>query len=164
MGSRLPIMCGGGTQDSTILKGGLRTWMDRFAVGRICVVAGRGLITDNNVAEVETAGRLAVRHQAATPQRPRCGPCRSCRSRPGRIDRGRAVRSRVLETTYEGAATWWCSLARVNVVPPNIAAAAATILAGSPVKRLLEASDVAEGRLRMSRCPCPRYPSSRGSP
>ena len=46
----------GGTQDATTLKGVLEDLTERFAVGRICVVADRGLITDDNIAEVETAG------------------------------------------------------------------------------------------------------------
>jgi hypothetical protein len=46
----------GGTQDATTLKGVLDDLVDRFAVGRICVVADRGLITDDNIAEVEAAG------------------------------------------------------------------------------------------------------------
>ena len=45
----------GGTQDATTLKGVLEDLTRRFAVGRICVVADRGLITDDNTAEVEAA-------------------------------------------------------------------------------------------------------------
>jgi hypothetical protein len=45
----------GGTQDATTLKGVLEDLTRRFAVGRIWVVADRGLITDDNIAEVEAA-------------------------------------------------------------------------------------------------------------
>jgi transposase len=44
-----------GTQDATTLKGVLEDLTGRFARGRICVVADRGLITDDNIAEVEAA-------------------------------------------------------------------------------------------------------------
>jgi hypothetical protein len=44
-----------GTSNGTTLKGVLAVQTRRFAVGRICVAADRGLITDDNVAEVEAA-------------------------------------------------------------------------------------------------------------
>src|SRR5690606_3457925 len=45
----------GDTTDSTTLKQVLEDLVDRFAVGRICVVADRGLISEDNIAEVEAA-------------------------------------------------------------------------------------------------------------
>jgi transposase len=45
----------GGTQDAATLKGVLEDLTRRFAVGRICVVADRGSITDENINQVEAA-------------------------------------------------------------------------------------------------------------
>jgi len=93
-GDGIPIahhVFAGGTSDATTLKGVLEDLTDRFAVGRICVVADRGLM-----------GQLLALER--------------------RVKRGDLV-----------AAT-------------DIAAAAATVLARSPVKRLFDVSDVADGR------------------
>ena len=54
----------GNTNDATTLPGVLADLQDRFGVGRIAVVADRGLISDNNLAEVA------------------CGRVRSCAGHP----------------------------------------------------------------------------------
>jgi transposase len=167
----------GGTNDATTLKGVLEDLTARFAVGRICVVADRGLITDDNIAEVEAAKcdwlfatRLrrrkdvtAVLAQAAEADE----------SDWAEVER---FGSRVLETTFEGrryVVVFSASRERRDVArrlqlvakietellalearikrgdlvkATKIAAAAATILARSPVKRLFDVSDVADGR------------------
>jgi transposase len=167
----------GGTQDATTLKGVLEDLTDRFAVGRICVVADRGLITDANIAEVEAANcdwlfatRLRRRNDVA-----------AVLAEAAAADAEAWVEvetfsSRVLETTYEGGryvvvfsnarerrdtARRLQLVAKVEaqllaledrvkrgrlVAATDIAAAAATILARSPVKRLFDVSDVGEGR------------------
>lgn len=167
----------GGTQDATTLKGVLEDLTDRFAVGRICVVADRGLITNDNITEVEAANcdwlfatklhrrkdvtavlaQAAAAHDDAWVEVERFG-------------------SRVLETSYNdkryvvvfSAArqrrdiarrlqliakietkllALEARVARGDLLPATeIAAAAATILARSPVKRLFDVSDVADGR------------------
>jgi transposase len=167
----------GGTQDATTLKGVLEDLTDRFAVGRICVVADRGLITNDNIAEVEAAGcdwlfatKLRRRKDVA-----------AVLTEAAQADAERWVEverfgSRVLETTYDqGRYVVVFSSARQRrdtarrlqlvakieakllalenrvrrgdlVAATDIAAAAATILARSPVKRLFDVSDVGEGR------------------
>jgi transposase len=167
----------GGTQDATTLKGVLTDLSDRFAVGRICVVADRGLITDANIAEVEAAGcdwlfatRLRRRKDVA-----------AVLTQAAEADAEQWVEverfgSRVLETSYDDKRyvvvfssarerrdiarrlqliakieTQLLALeARVRrgelVEATKIAAAAATILARSPVKRLFDVTDIGEGR------------------
>jgi hypothetical protein len=167
----------GGTQDATTLKGVLDDLVDRFAVGRICVVADRGLITDDNIAEVEAAGcdwlfatKLRRRKDVAAVL---------TEAADADDDQWMEVErfgSKVLETTYDGGRyTVVFSAARERrdiarrlqliakietkllaledrvrrgdlVAATDIAAAAATIVARSPVKRLFDISDVAEGR------------------
>jgi hypothetical protein len=46
----------GNTADVSTLPEVLEDLVDRFAVGRICVVADRGLISETNIDDVETAG------------------------------------------------------------------------------------------------------------
>ncbi len=46
----------GNTADVTTLPGVLSDLRDRFAVGRICVVADRGLISENNLDALDTGG------------------------------------------------------------------------------------------------------------
>jgi len=53
---RIPIahhVFAGGASDVTNFNGMLEDRTARFAVGRICVVAGRGLITDDSIPEVD---------------------------------------------------------------------------------------------------------------
>ena len=105
-GDGIPIahhVFAGGTQDVTTLKGVLEDLKDRFAVGRICVVADRGLITNDNIAEVEAAGcdwlfatKLRRRKDVA-----------AVLTEAADADADRWVEverfgSRVLETTFEG--------------------------------------------------------------
>jgi transposase len=167
----------GDTNDATTLKGVLEDLTARFAVGRICVVADRGLITDDNIAEVEAAKcdwlfatKLRRRKDVA-----------AVLAQAADADDEQWVEverfgSRVLDTTFDGGRyvvvfsaarerrdvarrlqlvakieTELLALeARVKrgrlVAATKIAAAAATILARSPVKRLFDVSDVADGR------------------
>jgi transposase len=167
----------GGTQDATTLKGVLEDLTRRFAVGRICVVADRGLITDDNIAEVEGAKcdwlfatKLRRRKDVA-----------AVLATAANADAEQWVEverfgSRVLETTFEGkryvvvfsasrerrdVARRLQLVAKIEkellalearvargkpVAATDIAAAAATILARSPVKRLFDVSDVGDGR------------------
>jgi transposase len=167
----------GGTQDATTLKGVLQDLTSRFAVGRICVVADRGLITDDNIAEVEAAGCDWL---FATKLRRRADVAAVLAEAAAADDEAwveaERFSSRVLETSYEGGryvvvfsnarqrrdTTRRLQLLtkiedqllaledRVKrgrlVAATDIAAAAATILARSPVKRLFDVSDVGEGR------------------
>jgi hypothetical protein len=58
-GDGIPIahhVFGGNTNDATTLPAVLQDLQDRFGVGRIAVVADRGLISDNNLAQVGAAG------------------------------------------------------------------------------------------------------------
>jgi transposase len=167
----------GGTNDATTLKGVLEDLTRRFAVGRICVVADRGLITDDNIAEVEAAKcdwlfatKLRRRKDVA-----------AVLATAANADAEQWVEverfgSRVLETTFEGkryvvvfsasrerrdVARRLQLVAKIEkellalearvargkpVAATDIAAAAATILARSPVKRLFDVSDVGDGR------------------
>jgi transposase len=167
----------GGTQDATTLKGVLDDLTTRFAVGRICVVADRGLITDDDIVEVEAAKcdwlfatKLRRRKDVA-----------AVLATAANADAEQWVEvqrfgSKVLETDFEGRRyvvvfsasrerrdiarrlqlvakieTKLLALeARVArgkpVAATDIAAAAATILARSPVKRLFDVSDIADGR------------------
>jgi transposase len=167
----------GGTQDATTLKGALQDLTRRFAVGRICVVADRGLITDDNIAEVDAANcdwlfatRLRRRTDVAAVL------AEAAEADDEAWTEVEAFDSQVLETSYDGnryvvvfsgarerrdIARRLQLIARVeaqllalenrvkrgDLVPATkIAAAAATILARSPVKRLFDVSDVADGR------------------
>jgi transposase len=167
----------GGTNDATTLKGVLEDLTRRFAVGRICVVADRGLITDDNIAEVEAAKcdwlfatKLRRRKDVA-----------AVLAQAAVADAGAWVEverfgSRVLDTSHDGRRyvvvfssararrdiarrlqlvakietkllALEARVARGDLLPATeIAAAAATILARSPVKRLFDVSDVADGR------------------
>jgi transposase len=167
----------GGTNDATTLKGVLDDLTARFAVGRICVVADRGLITDDNIAEVEAANcdwlfatKLRRRKDVAAVLAQAADADDDAWVEVERFG------SKVLETSYEGRRyvvvfsaarerrdiarrlqlvakieTKLLALeARVKrgqlVEATKIAAAAATILARSPVKRLFDVSDVVDGR------------------
>jgi transposase len=167
----------GGTQDATTLKGVLKDLTDRFAVGRICVVADRGLITDDNIAEVEAAKcdwlfatKLRRRKDVAAVLAEAADADDDAWVEVERFG------SRVFETTYDGgryvvvfsgARQRRDTARRLQLIAKierqllalenrvrrgdlteatKIAAAAATILARSPVKRLFDVSDVAEGR------------------
>ena len=58
-GDGIPIahhVFGGNTNDATTLPAVLKDLQERFGVGRIAVVADRGLISENNLAEVGAAG------------------------------------------------------------------------------------------------------------
>ena len=179
-GDGIPIahhVFAGGTQDSTTLKGVLDDLVARFAVGRICVVADRGLITDNNIAQVEAANCDWL--FATKLRRRKDVTAVLAEAADTNADRWVEVErfgSRVLETSFEGGryivvfsgarerrdtARRLQLIARVEnkllaledrvrrgdlIAATDIAAAAATILAGSPVKRLFDISEVAEGR------------------
>jgi hypothetical protein len=93
----------GGTQDSTTLKGVLQDLTARFAVGRICVVADRGLITDDNINHVEAAGcdwlfatRLRRRTDVAAVL------AEAADADENRWQEVERFGSKVLETTYNG--------------------------------------------------------------
>ena len=170
-------MFAGGTQDATTLKGVLEDLTRRFAVGRICVVADRGLITDANIAEVEAAScdwlfatKLRRRKDVAAVLAEAAAADDDAWTKVERFG------SRVYETSYQGGryvvvfssarerrdtARRLQLIAKIEgkllalenrvrrgdlVAATEIAAAAATILARSPVKRLFDVSDVAEGR------------------
>jgi len=167
----------GGTNDATTLKGVLEDLTARFAVGRICVVADRGLITDDNIAEVEGAKcdwlfatKLRRRTDVAAVL------AEAANAGEGRWQEVERFSSSVLETTYDGrryvvvfssARERRDTARRLQLIAKierqllaledrvrrgdlaeatKIAAAAATILARSPVKRLFDVSDVADGR------------------
>jgi transposase len=167
----------GGTNDATTLKGVLDDLVARFAVGRICVVADRGLITDANIVEVEAAGcdwlfatRLRRRPDVAAVL------AEAANADDEAWAEAETFGSRVYDTSYEGGryvvvfsgarqrrdtarrlqligkveAQLLALEDRVRngrlVAATHIAAAAATILARSPVKRLFDVSDVGEGR------------------
>jgi len=167
----------GGTNDATTLKGVLEDLTARFAVGRICVVADRGLITDDNIAEVEGAKcdwlfatKLRRRTDVAAVL------AEAANAGEGRWQEVERFSSSVLETTYDGrryvvvfssARERRDTARRLQLIAKierqllaledrvrrgdlaeatKIAATAATILARSPVKRLFDVSDVADGR------------------
>jgi len=167
----------GGTNDATTLKGVLEDLAGRFAVGRICVVADRGLITDDNIAEVEDAKcdwlfatKLRRRRDVAAVL------AEAASADEDRWQEATRFGSSVLETTFEGrryvvvfssarerrdTARRLQLIAKIEgqllalearvargdlVAATDIAAAAATILARSPVRRLFDVSDVADRR------------------
>ena len=167
----------GGTNDATTLKCVLQDLTARFAVGRICVVADRGLITDDNIAEVEDAKcdwlfatKLRRRKDVAAVL------AEAANADEDRWQEVERFGSSVLETTYDdrryvvvfsSARERRDNARRLQLIvkverqllalesrvargdlteATKIAAAAATILARSPVKRLFDVSDVADGR------------------
>jgi hypothetical protein len=167
----------GDTNDATTLKGVLEDLTRRFAVGRICVVADRGLITDDNINQVEQAGcdwlfatRLRRRKDVAAALATAAAADESDWVEVERFA------SRVLDTAFEGRryvvvfstarqrrdvarrlqliakteAKLLALEARVKrgqlVAATEIAAATASVLARSPVRRLFDVSDVADGR------------------
>jgi transposase len=167
----------GGTQDATTLKGVLEDLTGRFALGRICVVADRGLITDGNIAEVEAANCdwlfatklrrrtdvAAVLAQAAAADDDLWVEVERFGSRvletshddkryvvvfsSARERRDIARRLQLLAKTETQLLALERRVKRGELVEATkIAAAAATILARSPVKRLFDVSDIAEGR------------------
>ena len=83
-GDGIPIahhVFGGNTNDATTLPAVLNDLQERFGVGRIAVVADRGLISENNLAEVGAAGFDHVLGDPPAPRRrrrsrPRAGDCR----------------------------------------------------------------------------------------
>jgi transposase len=167
----------GDTNDATTLKGVLEDLTSRFAVGWICVVADRGLITDDNINQVEQAGcdwlfatKLRRRKDVAAALATAAAADESDWVEVERFA------SRVLDTAFEGrryvvvfsTARQRCDVARrlqlvaktetkllalearvkrgQLVAATEIAATAASVLARSPVKRLFDVSDVADGR------------------
>jgi hypothetical protein len=179
-GDGIPIahhVFSGDTTDSTTLPEVLEDLVDRFAVGRICVVADRGLISEDNIAEVEAAGcdwlfatKLRRRKDVA-----------AVLARAAEADDDAWIEveqfgSQVLEARHEGRryvvvfskarerrdirrrleliakmeAKLLALEARVArgelIEATKIAAAAATIVARSPVKRLFDITDIADGR------------------
>ena len=167
----------GGTNDATTLKGVLDDLTRRFAVGRICVVADRGLITDDNINQVEDAKcdwlfatKLRRRKDVAAVL------TEAANADEDRWQEVEQFGSRVLETAHDGnryvvvfstarqrrdTARRLQLIAKVEsqllalerrvqrgdlTAATDIAAAAATILARSPVKRLFDVSDVGDGR------------------
>jgi hypothetical protein len=167
----------GDTSDSTTLTGVLNDLVDRFAVGRICVVADRGLISEANINQVEAAGCDWL---LATKLRNRADVA-AVLAAAGQADEDAWTEverfgSTVLDTEHDGrryvvvfsaarerrdirrrleliakTETRLLELeARVKrgalVAATDIAAAAASILARSPVKRLFDVSDIAQGR------------------
>jgi transposase len=167
----------GDTTDSTTLTGVLNDLVARFAVGRICVVADRGLISEANITQVEDAGCdwlfatklrrradvAAVLTAAATADAgdwvevERFGSHVLDFEHDGRryvvvfsAARERRDVRRRLELIAKTETRLLELEARVKrgdmVAATDIAAAAATILARSPVKRLFDVSDIAEDR------------------
>lgn len=167
----------GNTADVSTLPEILEDLVDRFAVGRICVVADRGLISEANVDAVEAAGcdwllatKLHGRADVA-----------AVLAAAGQADDGawsdlERYDSRVCDLVHDGRRyvvvfSPVCkrrdTARRVQLVAKvedkllalearvrrgelekaaDIAAAAAKILAGSPVRRLFDVSDIADGR------------------
>jgi hypothetical protein len=179
-GDGIPIahhVFAGGTTDSTTLGEVLADLVERFAVGRICVVADRGLISEANIEDVEAAGCdwlfatklrrrkdvAAVLAEAATTgdgdwiEVEQFGSHVLDLEHDGRryvvvfsAARERRDVRRRLELIAKVEAKLLDLEARVRrgelTAATDIAAAAATIVARSPVKRLFDLSDVADGR------------------
>ena len=167
----------GDTTDSTTLTEVLNDLVARFAVGRICVVADRGLISESNIREVEDA---KCDWLFATKLRRRADVAAvlaaAADTSEDDWDEVERFASNVLDLEHDGrryvvvfsaarqrrdihrrleliarTETRLLELeARVRrgdlVAATDIAAAAATILARSPVKRLFDVTDIAEGR------------------
>ncbi len=179
-GDGIPIahhVFSGDTTDSTTLKGVLEDLVKRFAVGRICVVADRGLISEANIDQVEAAGCdwlfatklrrrrdvAAVLAAAATADEDDWVEVEQFASRVLDLEhdgrryvvvfsqaRERRDIRRRLELIAKTETKLLALEARVRrgdlVAATDIAAAAATIVARTPVKQLFDLSDVAEGR------------------
>jgi transposase len=179
-GDGIPIahhVFAGGTTDSTTLNEVLEDLVERFAVGRICVVADRGLISEANIDQVEAAkcdwlfatklrrrkDVAAVLTEAAAAgeddwvEVEQFGSHVLDLEHDGRryvvvfsAARERRDIRRRLELIAKTENRLLDLEARVKrgdlVAATDIAAAAATIVARSPVKRLFDISDVAEGR------------------
>ncbi len=180
-GDGIPIahhVFSGDTTDSTTLKGVLEDLVKRFAVGRICVVADRGLISEANIDQVEAAGCdwlfatklrrrrdvAAVLAAAATADEDDWVEVEQFASRVLDLEhdgrryvvvfsqaRERRDIRRRLELIAKTETKLLALEARVRrgdlVAATDIAAAAATIVARTPVKQLFDLSDVAERRL-----------------
>ena len=179
-GDGIPIahhVFSGDTTDSTTLKQVLDDLVARFAVGRICVVADRGLISEANIAEVEGAkcdwlfatklrrrtDVAAVLATAAAADADAWVEIERFGSQVLDVDhegrryvvvfsaarQRRDVRRR-LQLVAKVESKLLALEHRVRrgelVAATEIAAAAATIVARSPVKRLFDISDVADGR------------------
>jgi transposase len=167
----------GDTTDSTTLKQVLEDLVARFAVGRICVVADRGLISEDNIAEVEDAkcdwlfatklrrrkNVAAVLTTAATADEDAWIEVEQFTSRVLEVEHdGRryvvvfsaARKRRDIRRRLQLVAKIETQLLALErrvrrgdlVEATEIAAAAATIVARSPVKRLFDITDVADGR------------------
>ncbi len=179
-GDGIPIahhVFAGGTADITTLPEVLADLVDRFAVGRICVVADRGLISENNISDVEAArcdwlfatklhGRTdvaAVLAAAAAAADDAWVDLKAFASRVCDLDhdgrryvvvfshaRARRDTVRRLQLLGKIEGKLLALEQRVKrgdlVDGTEIAKAAATIVARSPVKRLLDISEVADGR------------------
>lgn len=179
-GDGIPIahhVFSGDTTDSTTLPEVLADLVDRFAVGRICVVADRGLISEDNIAEVEAAKcdwlfatKLRRRKDVAAVltaaaeadddawiEVEQFGSHVFDTDHDGRryvvvFSKARERRDirRRLELIGKIEAKLLALEARVArgdlTEATKIAAAAATIVARSPVKRLFDITDVADGR------------------
>ncbi len=179
-GDGIPIahhVFSGSTSDVTTLPDVLADLVDRFAVGRICVVADRGLISETNITDVEDAGcewlfatKLHGRRDVA-----------AVLAAAGQADDDAwidvdAYNSRVCDLDHDGrryvvvfsnARARRDTIRRVQLIAKietrllalearvargqlvaatEIAKAAATIVARSPVKRIFDISDVGDGR------------------
>ncbi|MDP9022437.1 MAG: IS1634 family transposase [Actinomycetota bacterium] len=179
-GDGIPIahhVFAGATSDVTTLADVLADLVERFAVGRICVVADRGLISEANIVDVEHAGChwlfatklhgrqdvAAVLAAAADADTDAWVEVARFSSRVCDVDhdgrryvvvfsdaRQRRDTVRRLQLIAKTEARLRALEDRVRrgdlVEATEIAKAAATIVARSPVKRLFDISDVAEAR------------------
>jgi transposase len=179
-GDGIPIahhVFAGDTSDVTTLPEVLEDLVDRFAVGKICVVADRGLISETNIDDVEAAGCewlfatklrgrkdvTAVLAAAADANEDAWVEVEQFSSRVCDLDhdgrryvvtfsdvRKRRDTIRRVQLIAKTEAKLLALEDRVRrghlVEATEIAKAAATILARSPVKRLFDISDVADGR------------------
>ena len=110
----------GNTGDSTTLPAVLADLAQRFAVGRICVVADRGLISAANIEAVAEAG---FDHLLATRLRPRphhrtgpCGP--STTTPPGSKSPSMAPAPPISASTTEPARLWSTPMPAPAETPP----------------------------------------------
>jgi transposase len=179
-GDGIPIahhVFSGETSDVTTLPQVLTDLVERFAVGRICVVADRGLISEHNIDDVEAAkcdwlfatklhGRkdvAAVLAAAAEVDQDAWVEVEKFSSRVCDLDhdgrryvvvfadarqRRDTIRRLQLIAKIEGKLLALERRVRRGelVSATEIAKAAATIVARSPVKRLFDITDVGEGR------------------
>lgn len=179
-GDGIPIahhVFSGSTSDVSTLPVVLADLVDRFAVGRVCVVADRGLISETNIDDVETAGcdwlfatKLHGRRDVAAVL-----AAASQADQDAWVD-VEEFASRVCDIDHDGrrylvvfsdARARRDTIRRVQLIArietkllalearvrhgelteaTEIAKAAATIVARSPVRRLFDISDVADGR------------------